>query len=255
MGADEVGQHLVHVGEYAFQELPLRFALDERQADVAEGAAILEKERGQDRDYDQEPDILRNFGDPNSDPLSQNLDLIAVITQKLLQLLPGGLGEALRADLVHNFARAYFLQQVRRGFPKLGALMTNLRPYECEKDNDQDYEEDIDDRNGSTSAFDPLFELGNQGIDQIREEDGEEKSDQSVAGGVEETQAQREQQHRHRRRRGDGHVGEARQRRECETQNKTRARKCDPQTRRAAKQREQEAFDNRFPQNTRCPRP
>ena len=156
--------------------------MDERQADVAEGAAILEKERGQDRDYDQEPDILRNFGDPNSDPLSQNLDLIAVITQKLLQLLPGGLGEALRADLVHNFARAYFLQQVRRGFPKLGALMTNLRPYECEKDNDQDYEEDIDDRNGSTSAFDPLFELGNQGIDQIREEDGE---DDLGANGVE----------------------------------------------------------------------
>ena len=75
-------QHLVEIVEHIFQKLTLRPRLDGGEQEVAEGAAILQKEDRQERHDEEQPRLLGNVGDAQPDALREFRDVVLWATRK-----------------------------------------------------------------------------------------------------------------------------------------------------------------------------
>ncbi len=83
--ADEVGQHLVEIVEHVLQKFSLRPRLDCGKQEVAEGAAIFQKENRQHRDHQEKPRLLGDIGHAEPHALRDLCDFVAMAHQERLR--------------------------------------------------------------------------------------------------------------------------------------------------------------------------
>ena len=75
-------QHLVQIVENVLKKFALRAGLNCGKQKIAEGAAIFQKENGEQRNYEEQPRLLGHVGGAQSDVLGELGDLVAVTGEK-----------------------------------------------------------------------------------------------------------------------------------------------------------------------------
>jgi hypothetical protein len=154
-----MGQHAVQVSAHSFPKLALRAGLNERQADLAEGATILEQEYRQDGDNDQQPGFFGCLGSADSGPLGESDEISPIAVQKSLGLMNGGgAPTALLSNGHGDVSGADLIEQLRHGFAQTLSLVADARAHEKEESHQQNHKEKIDDAHRRGAAVGPSLD-------------------------------------------------------------------------------------------------
>ncbi len=158
---------------------------------------LLEEEEAEDGDENKPPDVLGGCREVGCGGFGVIKDVGAVILEQLLDLeLPVAIPVVMLAELSEELAGGDAIYQgwkaTGEGAGFVGELWTGE---EADAGEDADKQE-VDQGDCAATAAERLLEAGNEGREEIGEEDGKKKEGDGVAGEPEEGQASCDHQHR-----------------------------------------------------------
>lgn len=187
LGADVAAEHDVDVGDDAAIGLPFLLVPAEVDDTVCDGAAVEEEEEAEDGDEDEPPDVGERLGELGGDSAGVAGEIVFVGDEEALDLLLVGGGPAMfGAEVCDELAGGEAAEEgwktLHEGARFIGDLGSDEQA-EAGEDGDED---EVGEGDGSSAAAEGCFEAGDQGLDQICEEDGEEKEGEGVLGVAQE---------------------------------------------------------------------